>query len=60
MPVYEYKCKKCGERFEVRLSINSEIDEIPCPRCGTTETEKVYSIFSRGSSSAFCAPERFS
>jgi len=33
MPVYEYQCKKCAARFDVRRRFN---DEAPayCPKCG--------------------------
>jgi len=31
MPIYEYKCKKCGNIFEVLQSTN-KIKEI-CPKC---------------------------
>ena len=33
MPTYEYKCKKCGDVFEVFHSMNSEPVKI-CPKCG--------------------------
>lgn len=48
MPIYEFKCKKCGYEFE-RLFLcafvdNSQIDtnnsSIECPKCGSEETEK--------------------
>jgi putative FmdB family regulatory protein len=34
MPTYEYKCPKCGTRFE-RLQKISEPAGAPCPKCGT-------------------------
>ena len=33
MPTYEYKCKKCGNVFEVFHSMSSEPVKI-CPKCG--------------------------
>jgi len=33
MPVYEYKCKACGYRFEAEQSI-SEDPLTECPKCG--------------------------
>ena len=33
MPTYEYKCKKCGNVFEVFHSMNSEPVKL-CPKCG--------------------------
>lgn len=40
MPIYEYRCKKCGHTFE-ELVFG---DELPsCPSCHTAETEKMLS-----------------
>ena len=42
MPIYEYDCKGCGERFE--LLVRS--DTVPaCPRCGGAELKKLLSSF---------------
>jgi putative FmdB family regulatory protein len=42
MPLYEYRCLTCGERFE-RL-MKWEAPPPPCPACGGT-TKKLPSIF---------------
>ncbi|MEW6143006.1 MAG: zinc ribbon domain-containing protein [Chloroflexota bacterium] len=53
MPVYEYRCPECGEKFEQRRSIfDSGKDKAVCPKCGSADTERVYSpLFCTGSSS---------
>jgi len=33
MPTYEFRCRKCGHRFDVFRGITDESDEI-CPVCG--------------------------
>ncbi|MDE3110518.1 MAG: zinc ribbon domain-containing protein [Acidobacteriota bacterium] len=33
MPLYEYKCKKCGNRFEKIESLSAS-DTKKCPKCG--------------------------
>ncbi|MYL83769.1 transcriptional regulator [Desulfovibrio aerotolerans] len=33
MPIYEYKCTKCGKEFEV-LQRSYDVDEAPCEYCG--------------------------
>jgi len=33
MPLYDYKCTKCGTLREVRHGFNETYDE-PCPACG--------------------------
>jgi putative FmdB family regulatory protein len=46
MPVYEYRCEVCGERFD-RLVRTAGLDEsVTCPRCGATETRRQWSVFS--------------
>ncbi|MFC2007023.1 zinc ribbon domain-containing protein [Chloroflexota bacterium] len=56
MPIYEYECGKCGERFEFRRSISDSDSEIRCPECETENLRRVFSVFTAGSSSGACAP----
>jgi len=35
LPLYEYKCRKCGHRFEKIESVNSSTTK-KCPKCGAT------------------------
>jgi putative FmdB family regulatory protein len=40
MPLYEYRCKECGEEFEKQLRF-SEADQLPeCPTCKSARTQK--------------------
>jgi putative FmdB family regulatory protein len=43
MPLFEYRCKDCGEKFETLVLSSSE--EIECPKCGSKKTEKQMSMF---------------
>lgn len=43
MPIYEYKCKTCGEKFEVL--VYSESDKIICDKCGSEDSERLMSGF---------------
>ncbi|MFC1933708.1 zinc ribbon domain-containing protein [Chloroflexota bacterium] len=56
MPIYEYECEKCGERFELRRSIADKDSDISCPKCEAKEPRRVFSVFAMGSSSGACAP----
>jgi len=59
MPIYEYRCRKCGEVFEKYQKINEGGDHLTCPSCGKKKPEKVLSSFSssKGSdSSSSCGP----
>ena len=40
MPIYDFKCKACGHRFELFTSISARGQAV-CPKCGG-EVERVY------------------
>lgn len=46
MPLYEYRCAECDEKFEklVRSSL-SEAIEIHCPKCGSKSVSRLVSMF---------------
>lgn len=48
MPIYEYACRDCGERFEALV-----IGSVPasCPACQGDRLEKLLSVFAVGASS---------
>jgi putative FmdB family regulatory protein len=56
MPIYEYKCKACGDGFELRRSISDSDTEVECPKCGAKNPQRVLSIFATGMSNKACAP----
>ena len=58
MPIYEYECIKCGEKFEqLRHIDDSDSDsEIKCPKCTAEHPRRIFSAFAMGSSSQSCAP----
>lgn len=47
MPFYEYRCKKCGQRFELQQKME-ERGRASCPGCGSAEAEKLFSVFGVG------------
>lgn len=44
MPVYEYRCRTCGTRFEVRRPMADAEAPALCP-AGHSETTRVLSVF---------------
>lgn len=44
MPIYEYRCRKCGEAFS---HLHRRLNEAApaCPKCGTPEPRKLLSAF---------------
>jgi putative FmdB family regulatory protein len=61
MPIYEYKCKKCGNKYDLRLGLFHKRDAIKCPQCGNPDPERLYSGFATSSGGgSSCATSRFS
>jgi len=44
MPSYDYKCKECGEVFEVFRHFSELDKEVKCPNCGSAKTQRLFSI----------------
>jgi putative FmdB family regulatory protein len=65
MPIYEYRCKACGEKFGKLVRMSTKTEEVECPKCGRRQAEKAISLFGNlsasaspitGSSGASCGP----
>ena len=54
MPLYEYRCRQCGQEFEKMLRFDQS-EELPlCPICQSADTQKRISMFaSKSSGGAF-------
>ena len=52
MPIYEYKCRSCGNLFEEFRLISERDAATKCPLCGKAEPERVISNFWGSSASA--------
>jgi putative FmdB family regulatory protein len=46
MPMYEYKCKSCGDVTEHLVGVGAEQPEIVCGGCGSDELAQMISIVS--------------
>ena len=49
MPIYEYECRGCGNRFE-KIVYGST--ELACPSCSSADLERLLSTFAVSSSSS--------
>ena len=59
MPLYEFRCASCGERFEI-ISSDAERDEnAVCPSCGGRDVAQVFGGFSVGISRSRLNPGVF-
>ena len=62
MPVYEYRCDKCGKNFDLFVRSVAQRREPKCPHCGSTKVKKAISLFGVGGASggqelsASCGP----
>jgi putative FmdB family regulatory protein len=60
MPIFEYKCGKCGTTFE-KLLRSSDNSSVTCPKCGGNEVQRLMSTFAcncgggSGSNSGFAS-----
>jgi putative FmdB family regulatory protein len=41
MPIYEFECEQCGERFEELVA--SGAADVACPQCGSVQTRRLIS-----------------
>jgi putative FmdB family regulatory protein len=45
MPIYEYRCRKCGKKFSVLTLRVSERVSASCPKCGGRGVDRLMSRF---------------
>ena len=60
MPVYEYICLKCNQKFTLLQSLYPPERHTECPKCSSTEIKKIMSSFGLASSQANAQAPRFS
>ena len=52
MPVYEYRCEECKERFEMRRSFAESDAAAGCPLCHGSHSHRLISNFYAATSSS--------
>lgn len=45
MPIYEYLCQSCGNKFEKLVRRSDDVLESGCPSCGQKHLQQEYSTF---------------
>ena len=45
MPIYEYSCEACGEKFEKLVRSAGSADDVACPKCASKKTARALSVF---------------
>ncbi len=51
MPIYEFRCAACGNRFEKLCSCGESGERLSCPDCGARAPKRVMSSFSAAGTS---------
>src|SRR5206468_12684503 len=47
MPIFEYTCNTCNERFSALVGVLANARPPACPRCGGNELDRLVSRFAR-------------
>lgn len=42
MPVLDFKCRKCGYKFDELVKNPQNLSKVVCPKCGEGSPERVY------------------
>jgi putative FmdB family regulatory protein len=45
MPIYEFRCRKCKQTFEVIYRNREDNQSVTCPECKSTRTQRLMSTF---------------
>lgn len=48
MPIYEYRCPTCGEKFEKLVRFGNS-QAVQCPRCNSDTPQRMISLFAQSS-----------
>jgi len=44
MPIYEYKCRSCGQVSEVLTHGSANLKQVLCLNCGSDDVQKILSV----------------
>jgi putative FmdB family regulatory protein len=51
MPIYEYRCKDCGQGFSRLQSVSASAEGVTCNKCDSNNVERLLSTFASTSGS---------
>jgi len=50
MPIYEYRCRDCNQKFSRLQKVGAGTEGVRCPNCEGTKVERLLSSFASTSS----------
>lgn len=52
MPIFEYRCEECGNRFDAffRQAEDADKHQLVCAKCGSGRVRKLFSVIGIGGS----------
>ncbi|RKY88404.1 zinc ribbon domain-containing protein [candidate division KSB1 bacterium] len=53
MPIYEYRCRNCDEKFEILIRSEQDEKNLSCSECGSKDVMRLYSMFGFSSERGF-------
>jgi putative FmdB family regulatory protein len=48
MPLYEYRCRDCGQSFEMLRKMADADRDLICLKCHSEQVERLFSAFATG------------
>ncbi len=57
MPIYSYRCRDCGEVFDLLEGVSAEKVRRSCPECSGESLKKLHAGFNVGAPGKDSAPE---
>lgn len=48
MPMYEYRCNDCGNKYEQLRRMSEADKDLVCPSCASLRVERLLSCFATG------------
>lgn len=48
MPIFEFRCQKCGHKFSALVGMVAGSADTTCPKCNSADLNKLVSRFVRG------------
>ncbi len=58
MPIYEYQCEQCGNRFEKFCRFGDEKTG-KCPKCGAENPKRIISPVAKNSADSSCGTRNY-